>query len=65
MAYSSPLFQMLDQRWAQINPKCITPSPVAVEFHNLIPSDSCHHQRSHVQSCSEAAGSQTGFAFSI
>jgi len=47
MAYSSPLFQVLDQFWAQTSPKCITPSPVAVGFYYLILSDSCPHQRSH------------------
>lgn len=36
-AYSSILFQALDQRCTKISPKRIIPSPVAAEFHNFNP----------------------------
>lgn len=56
MACSSPLFQNVRSvvgftKNRRTRLQCVTPSPVAVEFHNLIPSDSCHHQRDVWLSC--------------
>lgn len=71
MAYSSLLFQSVRSVLDKNKPENvhITPSPVAVEFHNLFPSDSCHHQRRNVAyyraGDSKPAGSQTGFNHSI